>query len=277
MSGSGDIALSGNLVLLGAGKMGGAMLQGWLDRGLPPARIAVLDPSPPEDIGRIISAAGIRHNPAPAGLERVEVLVLAIKPQMFDEVLPGLAGLASQRPVVVSIAAGRTMAGIEGYLGGDIPVIRAMPNVPAAIGRGITAIVANAHVSQAGLALARSLLEAVGEVVTIDEESLMDAVTAVAGSGPAYVFHLTECLAAAGVAEGLPEELAIRLARATVSGAGELMRASGRPAGDLREMVTSPKGTTYEALGVLMADDGLSRLLTRAVAAAARRSRELAR
>jgi pyrroline-5-carboxylate reductase len=277
MTGSGDIALAGTLVLLGAGKMGGALLQGWLDRGVPPARIVVLDPSPPDESVRIISAAGIKHNPAPAALERVEVLVLAIKPQMFDEVLPGLAGLASHRPVVVSIAAGRTMAGIEGCFGGNIPVIRAMPNVPAAIGRGITAIVANAHVSEAELALARSLLEAVGEVVTIDDESLMDAVTAVAGSGPAYVFHLTECLAAAGVAEGLPEELATRLARATVSGAGELMRTSGRPAGELREMVTSPKGTTHEALGVLMAEDGLKRLLTKAVAAAARRSRELAR
>jgi pyrroline-5-carboxylate reductase len=277
MSGRGDIALSGTLVLLGAGKMGGALLQGWLDRGLPPARMAVLDPAPPDEIVRLISAAGITHNPAPAALDRVEVLVLAIKPQMFDEVLPGLAGLAAQRPLVVSIAAGRTMAGIERYFGATTAVVRAMPNVPAAIGRGITAIVANAHVSERGLALARSLLEAAGEVVTVEEESLMDAVTAVSGSGPAYVFHLTECLAAAGVAEGLPEELAIRLARATVSGAGELMRASGRAAGDLREMVTSPRGTTQEALEVLMAEDGLKRLMPEAVAAAARRSRELAR
>jgi pyrroline-5-carboxylate reductase len=204
------------------------------------------------------------------------VLVLAIKPQAFDDVLPGLAGLASHRPLVVSIAAGRTIAGIERHFGDDAAVIRTIPNVPAAIGRGITAMVANPHVSATQMALARSLLEAVGEVVTVDDEALMDAVTAVAGSGPAYVFHLVECLADAGVAAGLPEDLAETLARATVSGAGDLMRTSGRPAADLREMVTSPRGTTFEALSVLMADDGLKPLLTRAVAAATRRSRELA-
>jgi pyrroline-5-carboxylate reductase len=277
MTMSSDAALAGTLVLLGAGKMGGAMLQGWLDRKVPPARIIVLDPSPPDEIALTIARHGIRHNPALGELERVEVLVLAIKPQNFDDVLPTLAGLRSHRPLVVSIAAGRTIAGIERYFGEDAAVVRAMPNVPAAIGRGITAIVANRSVSPGQLTLARSLLEAVGEVVTVDDEDLMDAVTAVAGSGPAYVFHLAECLAEAGVAAGLPEELAMRLARATVSGAGELMHTSGRPAADLREMVTSPNGTTYEALAVLMAEDGLKPLLTSAVAAAARRSRELAR
>lgn len=269
--------LSGTLVLLGAGKMGGAMLQGWLDRDVPPGRIVVLDPAPPEDIARTIAVRGIRHNPALDALETVEVLVLAIKPQTFDEVLPGLAPLVPHRPLVVSIAAGRTIAGIERHFGDQPAVIRAMPNVPAAIGRGITAVVANGNVSAAQFSLAQGLLEAVGEVVTVDDEGLVDAVTAVSGSGPAYVFHLAECLAEAGVAAGLPEELATRLARATVSGAGELMRSSGRPAGELREMVTSPKGTTYEALAVLMAEDGLKPLLTRAVVAAARRSRELAR
>jgi pyrroline-5-carboxylate reductase len=277
MTMSGNVALSGTLVLLGAGKMGGAMLQGWLDRGVPPGRVVVLDPSPPGDIARTIARHGIRHNPALDGLERVEVLVLAIKPQNFDEVLPGLAALVSHRPLVVSIAAGRTIAGVERHFGEQPAVIRAMPNVPAAIGRGITAVVANANVTADQFALAQGLLEAVGEVVTVGDEDLMDAVTAVSGSGPAYVFHLAECLADAGVAAGLPEELATRLARATVSGAGELMRSSGRPAADLREMVTSPKGTTYEALAVLMAEDGLKPLLTKAVAAAARRSRELAR
>lgn len=276
MTKSSDVALSGALVLLGAGKMGGAMLHGWLDQGVPAARIIVLDPSPPDDISQTIARRGIRHNPALGDLEPVEVLIVAIKPQNFDDVLPGISGLKSHRPVVISIAAGQTIATIERHFGDNAAVIRAMPNVPAAVGRGITAMVANPNVSPGQLALAQALLEGVGEVVTIDDEALMDAVTAVSGSGPAYVFHLAECLAEAGVAAGLPEALATRLARATVSGAGELMRASGRPAADLREMVTSPRGTTYEALAVLMAEDGLKPLLAKAVAAAARRSRELA-
>ena len=276
MTVSTGMALSGVLVLVGAGKMGGAMLHGWLDRGVAPASLIVVDPSPPSEISQTIAAHGIRLNPALDVLDRIEVLILAIKPQNFDDVLAGLAGLKSHRPLVVSIAAGRTIAGIERHFGEGTAVIRAMPNVPAAVGRGITAMVANPRVSAGQLALAQALLEAIGEVVTIGDEALMDAVTAVSGSGPAYVFHLAECLAEAGVAAGLPEALATRLARATVSGAGELMRATGRPAAELREMVTSPKGTTHEALSVLMAKDGLKPLLAKAVAAAARRSRELA-
>jgi len=277
MTMSSEVALSGDLLLLGAGKMGGAMLHGWLDRGIPPARIIALDPSPPAEIAHTIARHGIRHNPALADMERVEALVLAIKPQNFDDVLPALAALKSHRPLVLSIAAGRTMAGIERHFGEDAAIIRAMPNVPAAIGRGITAMVANPNVSASQLGLAQFLLQAVGEVVRVEDEGLMDAVTAVSGSGPAYVFYLAECLAEAGIAAGLPEDLAIKLARATVSGAGELMQTSGRPAAELREMVTSPKGTTYEALAVLMAEGGLKTLLAKAVAAAARRSRELAR
>ena len=269
--------LSGALVLVGAGKMGGAMLHGWLARDVPPDRIIVLDPSPPDDVARTIAENAIMLNPPPGGIENIEVLVLAIKPQNFDDVLPALAGLAVQHPLIVSIAAGRTIAGIERHFGADAVVVRAMPNLPAAIGRGITAIMPNSNVSDVQLTLARALLETVGEVVTVDEEGLMDAVTGVAGSGPAYVFHLAECLAEAGVAAGLPPGLATRLASATVSGAGELMRVSGRPAGDLREMVTSPNGTTQAALAVLMADGGLKPLVAKAVAAAARRSRELAR
>jgi pyrroline-5-carboxylate reductase len=274
---SSQVVLDGALVLLGAGNMGGAMLQGWLNRAIPPARIVVLDPAPPVGITRTISEHAIALNPVLDRVERVEVLVLAVKPQNFDEVLPTLAGLRSHRPLVVSIAAGRTIAGIERHFGEDAAVIRAMPNVPAAIGRGITAMVANPHVSTSQLGLAQVLLEAIGEVVTVEDEGLMDAVTAVSGSGPAYVFYLAECLAEAGMAAGLPEALATRLARATVAGAGELMQTSGRPAAELRQSVTSPKGTTYEALAVLMADDGLKPLLAKAVAAAARRSRELAR
>jgi pyrroline-5-carboxylate reductase len=277
MTRSSDLALGGAVVLVGAGKMGGAMLQGWLSRGVPPARLVVLDPSPPAEIAGMIAEHGIEHNPDLDSLELVEVLVLAIKPQNFGEVLPALAGLKPHRPLVLSIAAGRTIAGIARHFGDDAAIIRAMPNVPAAVGRGITAMVATPNVSTSQLGLARGLLEAIGEVVMIEDEGLMDAVTAVSGSGPAYVFYFAECLAEAGMAAGLPKELAIKLARATVSGAGELMHVSGRPAGDLREMVTSPKGTTYEALAVLMAGDGLKPLLARAVAAAARRSRDLAR
>jgi pyrroline-5-carboxylate reductase len=155
-------------------------------------------------------------------------------------------------------------------------VIRTIPNTPAAVGRGITAMAANPNVSPAQLALARTLLEAVGEVVTVDDEAMIDAVTAVSGSGPAYVFYLTECLAAAGEKVGLPKALAVQLARATVAGAGELMRQSGTDAAVLRQNVTSPKGTTYEALQVLMAEDGMAPLFEKAIAAATRRSRELA-
>ena len=277
MTMSSELQLGGALVLLGAGKMGGAMLQGWLSRNLPPSRIVVLDPFPPAAIARTIAERGIELNPDLGRLERVEVLVLAIKPQNFDDVLPTVAGLRSHHPLVLSIAAGQTIAGIERHFGDDAAIIRAMPNVPAAIGRGITVMVATPNVSASQLGLAQSLLEAIGEVVVADDEGLMDAVTAVSGSGPAYVFYFAECLAEAAVAAGLPEELATKLARATVSGAGELMRASGRPAADLREMVTSPNGTTYEALAVLMARDGLKPLMKKAVAAAAQRSRDLAR
>ena len=173
-------------------------------------------------------------------------------------------------------AAGKTIASFERHVGADAAVIRTIPNTPAAVGRGITAMAANANVSPAQLALARSLLAAVGEVVTVENEAMIDAVTAVSGSGPAYVFYLTECLAAAGEKAGLPKDLAMQLARATVSGAGELMRQSGIEAATLRQNVTSPKGTTYEALQVLMAADGMGPLFEKAVAAALRRSRELA-
>jgi pyrroline-5-carboxylate reductase len=276
MTMSSDTALSGALLLLGAGKMGGAMLHGWLDRGIPPARIIVLDPSPPAEIAHTIARHGIRHNPALADVERVEVLVLAIKPQNFDEVLPALAGLKSHCPLVLSIAAGRTMAGIERHFGDDAPVIRAMPNVPAAIGRGITAMVANPNVSASQLGLAQLLLQAIGEVVRVEDEGLMDAVTAVSGSGPAYVFLLIECLAEAARAAGLPDDIASRLARATVTGAAELAHLSEEDAAELRRQVTSPGGTTAAALEVLTAAGGLRDLMTRAVAAAAARSRALA-
>ncbi len=270
------IQLSGILLLLGAGKMGGAMLQGWLDGGLPPGQIVIIDPAPPVETKALIDRHKIVHNPDVTRFETVEVILAAVKPQIMDEVVAGVTSLASQRPLVLSIAAGRTIASFEKHFGSDAAVIRAIPNTPAAIGRGITAMAANANVSAEQAELAQQLLTSIGEVVVVDDETLIDAATAVSGSGPAYVFYLTECLAAAGVATGLPQDVAVKLARATVAGAGELMRTSGIEAATLRENVTSPNGTTFAALQVLMADDGLEPLMERAVAAAEKRSRELA-
>jgi pyrroline-5-carboxylate reductase len=214
--------LDGTLVLLGAGNMGGAMLQGWLNRAMPPARIVVLDPAPPAaivpDHFRARHQRSIRFS---TRWTRVEVLVLAVKPQAFDEVLPTLAGLEVAPPAGGVDRRRPDHRRDRAHFGEDAAVIRAMPNVPAAIGRGITAMVANPHVSAKQLDVSPgALLEAIGEVVTVEDEDLMDAVTAVSGSGPAYVFYLAECLAEAGMAAGLPEELATRLARATVSGSG---------------------------------------------------------
>lgn len=276
MTADGAIRLAGTLVLVGAGKMGGAMLEGWLGAGLDPGQVAVIDPAPPETSTALIAAHGIAHNPPLDGLRDVEAVVIATKPQIMDAVLAGVGRLGAMHPLVLSIAAGKTIATFEAAFGAESAVIRSIPNTPAAIGRGITAMAANGHVSPAQADLARMLLSAIGEVVSVDDEGLIDAVTAVSGSGPAYVFYLTECMARAGAAAGLPEELAMQLARATVSGAGELMYRSGIAAGTLRENVTSPKGTTWAALQVLMADDGLEPLMTQAIAAATKRSRELA-
>jgi len=276
MSADGAIRLAGKLVLVGAGKMGGAMLEGWLGAGLDARQVAVIDPAPPETSAALIAVHGVALNPPLDSLSDVEVVVVATKPQIMDAVLAEVGRLGAMRPLVLSIAAGKTIATFEAAFGDDSAVIRSIPNTPAAIGRGITAMAANQHVSPAQADLARVLLSAIGEVVSVDDEGLIDAVTAVSGSGPAYVFYLTECLAQAGTGAGLPRELAMQLARATVSGAGELMYRSGIPAGTLRENVTSPKGTTWAALQVLMGDDGLEPLMTRAVAAATKRSRELA-
>jgi pyrroline-5-carboxylate reductase len=205
------------------------------------------------------------------------VIVVAVKPQVMDEVFPPLARLAGKGTVVLSIAAGRTIAGFERHLAPGVAVIRSMPNTPAAIGRGITVAVGNAHVTPAQRAACDALLRAVGEVAWVDDEGLIDAVTAVSGSGPAYVFYLAECLAEAGVKAGLAPELAQKLARWTVAGSGELLHRSDLGADVLRQNVTSPGGTTFAALQVLMADGGLPKLMREAVAAATRRSRELAK
>ncbi|MFL5260727.1 MAG: pyrroline-5-carboxylate reductase [Hyphomicrobiales bacterium] len=268
--------IAGTLVLLGAGKMGGALLEGWLRSGVDPARIVALDPAPPEEVAGLIARHRVRHNPDVGAIGAAEVVVVAVKPQIMDEVLPGVVRLGSSRPLVLSVVAGKTVASLARHFGADAAIIRTIPNTPAAVGRGITTIAANPHVSPAQLKLARALLSAVGEVVEVEDERLIDAATAVAGSGPAYVFYLTECLAKAGTVAGLPHDVATQLARATVAGAGELMRVTGLPADQLRRNVTSPKGTTHAALEVLMRDNGLEPLMIEAVAAATRRARELA-
>jgi pyrroline-5-carboxylate reductase len=268
----------GALVLAGAGNMGAALLAGWLERGLDSRAVLIQDPDPPPATLALLARYGLHASPRLAAASAPPaVIVVAVKPQIMDEVFPELARHAGARTVVLSIAAGRTLAGFERHLEANRAVVRAMPNTPAAIARGITVAVANAHVTPAQRQLCDALLRAVGEVEWVADEGLLDPVTAVSGSGPAYVFHLAECLAAAGVEAGLAPDLAMKLARHTVSGAGELLaRASASPAA-LRESVTSPNGTTFAALKVLMERDGLARLMREAVHAATRRSRELAK
>ena len=261
---------AGGLVLLGCGKMGSALLEGWLNNGVMATSVHVLDPAPSE----WLKASGVHIN---QGLPDAPAMaVLAVKPQMMGEALPSLQALGRGRTVFVSIAAGTSLRMIEAALGAGTPIVRAMPNTPAAVGRGITALIANPHVPSTALEIARALMAAVGQTVMLDDEAQMDAVTAVSGSGPAYVFHLIETMAAAGVAQGLPAEMALQLARATVAGAGALAEGSGEDPGQLRVNVTSPGGTTAAALAVLMDPKaGFPALMSRAVAAAADRSREL--
>jgi len=266
--------IKGTIVLAGAGKMGGAMLSGWLAQGLDAKQVAVIEPHPSAEIAAQV-AKGVRLNPTPKEIGAVAALVVALKPQMFREAGPMLRRYAGSSTLVVSIMAGTTIASITEACGGM--VVRAMPNTPAAIGRGITVAVAANNVSAAQRAVADALLRATGSVEWVDDENLMDAVTAVSGSGPAYIFLLAEELARAGVEAGLPQELAARLARETVAGSGELLHRSELASATLRENVTSPGGTTAAALEVLMGPDGMQSLLTRAVAAATRRSKELAK
>lgn len=269
--------LDGPLLLVGAGKMGGAMLSGWLDRGLSPAQVIVVDPAPPPEVAALLRSKGVRHEAALPALDKPPAVVLmAVKPQMMDQVFPPIARIAGPHTLVISIAAGRTIASFEKHLAPGIAVIRTMPNTPAAIGRGITVCTANKHADARARGLCEALLSAVGEVGWVDDEARIDAVTAVSGSGPAYVFLLAECLAAAGVEAGLDPALAIRLARATVAGSGELLHRSPEDAATLRKNVTSPGGTTAAALEVLMGKDGLQPLMTKAIAAATRRGKELA-
>jgi pyrroline-5-carboxylate reductase len=264
----------GAIVLVGAGNMGGAMLSGWLAKGVAGDRITVIDPSPSDAMQAKISAAGARHvTSAPEGLD-VDILFLAVKPQMMDTVLPPLKAIVGDNTVVVSVAAGKTLSYMKSHLG-DAAMVRAMPNTPAMVGRGVTGAFANEKVTGAQREAVDGLLKVSGPVEWVATESDIDSVTAVSGSGPAYVFYLVECMAEAGRKLGLPADIAMRLARETVAGAGELLHQSTDEAAQLRKNVTSPGGTTAAALSVLMADDGMQPLFDKAVAAARKRAEEL--
>ncbi|KQO69420.1 pyrroline-5-carboxylate reductase [Methylobacterium sp. Leaf102] len=265
--------LPASLTLVGAGKMGGAMLAGWLAGGLDAARTTVLDPHPSPEVEALCATRGLALNPATVPAS--DALVLAMKPQGLDTAAPMLAGLADARTLVVSILAGKTIADLQARLPRVRAIVRAMPNLPASIGRGATGAVASAGTEPSRRVEAEALLASVGSVEWLDDEGLLDALTAVSGSGPAYVFLLAEAMAQAGVAAGLPADMAARLARATVAGAGALLDATDRDAGLLRQDVTSPGGTTAAALAVLMRDGGVSDLLREAVAAGRHRAGEL--
>ena len=267
------------LVLAGCGKMGGAMLSGWLERNVDPAGIHIVEPS--EDLAEMVRRdhdLDVVSQPSELASDlSPDVVVFAVKPQVMDNVVPAYARFKAPGTVFLSIAAGKTIDYFQSHLGEDAAIVRSMPNTPAAVGRGATVACPNRNVQPEQIRLCQELLEAVGSCNWVDDEGLMDAVTAVSGSGPAYVFNLVESLAQAGVEAGLSEELAGRLARLTVAGAGELLHRSTEEASTLRQNVTSPGGTTAAALEVLMDEgDGLQPLLTKAVGAAARRSKELA-
>lgn len=266
-------AFSGTLVLVGAGKMGSAMLDGWLARGLNPKKLIVIEPRPGEPM-QALKRRGLSLNPK-GKAAAASAIVIAVKPQTAPDALPSVAPYVGKSTLVLSIMAGRTIGFLQKTLPGAA-IVRAMPNTPAAIGRGISVAVANPKASARQRKLAGDLLAAIGKVEWASDEALMDAVTALSGSGPAYVFLLAEAMARAGIAAGLPAELAARLARETVAGSGELLHRSPLDAAMLRQNVTSPGGTTAAALEVLMGPGGFDQLLTKAIAAATRRSRELA-
>lgn len=267
-----------SVVLVGCGNMGSALLSGWLDRGLPGAAVTVVEPSGDHAVrARRPGVTVIADPSALTGKAAPDVVVMAVKPQVLDAASAAYAGFAADGAVVLSIAAGKTIAGLEQRLGSGAAIVRAMPNTPAAVRRGISVACANAGTGPAQRSLCEDLLAAVGQVLWVDDEGLLDPVTAVSGSGPAYVFLLVECLAKAGIDAGLPEAIADRLARETIAGAGELLARSSEAPETLRRNVTSPGGTTAAALAVLMDEaEGLAPLMRRAVSAAAKRARELA-
>jgi pyrroline-5-carboxylate reductase len=264
----------GTLVLVGAGKMGSAMLDGWLTRGLKPKQISVIEPQPGKTV-KALARRGLKLNPKAKAMV-ASAVVIAVKPQSAPGALQPLSRYVDKSTLVLSIMAGRTIGFLEKSLPPGTTIVRAMPNTPAAIGRGISVAVANANISARQRKQASNLLAAIGKVEWVRDEALMDAVTALSGSGPAYVFLLAETMADAGIAAGLPPALATRLARETVAGAAELLHRSDVDAAALRQNVTSPGGTTAAALEVLMGPGGFEHLLTQAIAAATRRSRDLA-
>ena len=263
------------IALVGAGNMGGAMLGGWLAQGISPGRITVIDPAPSDAMKAKLEKQAVRClGQAPEGFHP-DVIILAVKPQIMANVLPGAAPMVGPETLCVSVAAGVTLAQLQAGLGEATAIIRAMPNTPALVGKGMTVCCPNANVSGKQRHQTEMLIEATGKLEWVGDETLIDAVTAVSGSGPAYVFHLAECMAEAGIKAGLPRDLAMTLARQTVSGAGELLAQSEERPAKLRENVTSPNGTTAAALSVLMADDAMARLVAEAVKAAKKRSIEL--
>ena len=264
------------LLLVGCGKMGGAMLDGWLAGGTDPASVVVVEPAEAlrarldgTGVTAVADASGISQGFAP------DCVIMAVKPQQMAAVTPDYKRFAGPGTQFLSIAAGTTIGFFEGVLGTDAAIVRTMPNTPAAVGKGMMVACPNANVTDAMKERASTLLAAVGEVAWLDDEALMDAVTAVSGSGPAYVFHLIETLAEAGAAAGLPEEVSAKLALQTVYGAGCLARDADDDPAQLRINVTSPGGTTAAALEVLMGEGGMKPLMERAVAAATARGKEL--
>lgn len=264
----------GTLVLVGAGKMGSAMLEGWVARGLKPKLVTVIEPQPVKAL-RVLARRGLKINPK-GKITAATAIVVAVKPQSAPEALPPIGPYVGKTTLVLSIMAGRTIGFLERSLPRDAAIVRAMPNTPAAIGRGISVAVANRNVSARQRKQASDLLAAIGKVEWVGDEMLMDAVTALSGSGPAYLFLLAEAMTKAGIAAGLPADLAATLARETVTGSAELLHRSDLDAADLRQNVTSPGGTTAAALEILMGPGGFDALLTQAIAAATRRSRLLA-
>lgn len=270
--------LDGPILLVGCGKMGGAMLEGWLTSGLPASEVLIQEPNPSPDLTAFCSSHGVSLSPVQSPPRKPSVIIMAVKPQVMDAVFQTVAPHAGPATIILSIAAGKTIASFAQFLPARSAIVRAMPNTPAAIGRGITVLCPNANVTPPQRALCEQLLTAVGETGWLADESLMDAVTAVSGSGPAYVFLLAEAMTKAGTDAGLDPELAARLARATIAGSGELMRQSPQvEAATLRQNVTSPGGTTAAALDVLMTSDGLPSLMSRAIAAAVARGKSLAK
>lgn len=263
-----------SVVLVGAGNMGGAMLKGWIANGIKSENITVVDPSPTTAMKSFLSKSKIWHAEEPKNISPPDVLLLAVKPQMMGKVLPDLVDMVGENTVVVSVAAGTTLKTICQEFG-KIAAIRVMPNTPSLVLRGMSVGCPNARVTKAQIQNVDTLMQAIGKIEWVEDEKLIDAVTAVSGSGPAYVFHLAECMAKAGEKAGLPPKLAMILAQETVAGAGELLRQSEDEPAVLRKNVTSPNGTTAAALEVLMGEGGMSELLEQAILAAKKRSEEL--